>query len=145
MHYTLHVPARAQLDKISLVNGSLEVSQVRGEVNANLVNGKLKAHDLAGRAELSTVNGSSEVSYSTLANVSDVKISAVNGSINLVLPASPNAEISASSMNGNIKSDFPIQVQSGFVGHRLTGTLGSGGTKIDLSNVNGSTHIGPGV
>ncbi len=60
-------------------------------MNANLVNGKLKAHDLAGRAELSTVNGSSEVSYSTLANVNEVKISAVNGSINLVLPASPNA------------------------------------------------------
>jgi DUF4097 and DUF4098 domain-containing protein YvlB len=142
VHYTVHVPAGAELDKISLVNGSLDVSQVRGEVNANLVNGKLKAHDLAARAELSTVNGSSEVSYGTLANVSEVKISAVNGSINLVLPPSPNAEVSASSVSGSIKSDFPMQVESGFVGHRLNGTLGSGGTRIDLSNVNGSTHIG---
>ena len=142
VHYTLHVPAGAQLEKINLVNGSLEISQVRGEVNANLVNGKLKAHDLAGRADLSTVNGSSDVSYGTLANVSEVKISAVNGSINLVLPPSANAEVSASSVSGSIKSDFPINVESGFVGHRVNGTLGSGGTKIDLSNVNGSTHIG---
>ncbi len=145
VHYTLHVPAGAQLDKISLVNGSLDVSHFRGEVNANLVNGKLKAHDLAGRAELSTVNGSSDVSYSTLANVSEVKISAVNGSINLMLPASPNAEVSASTTNGNIKSDFPMQIESGFVGRRLKGMLGSGGTRIELSNVNGSTHIGPGA
>ena len=145
VHYTLHVPAGAQLEKISLVNGSLDVSQVQGEVNASLVNGKLKAHDLAGRAKLSTVNGSSEVEYRTLANVSDVKISAVNGSINLVLPASPNADVSASTVNGSIKTDFPIQVQSGFTGRRLSGTLGSGGTKIDLSNVNGSTHIGSGA
>lgn len=145
VHYTLHVPAGAQLDKISLVNGSLEVSQVKGEFDASLVNGKLKAHDLAGRARVSTVNGSSEVQYSTLSNVSEVKISAVNGSINLMLPPSPNADVSASTISGNIKTDFPIQVESGFVGHRLKGTLGSGGTRIDLSNVNGSTHIGPGA
>jgi len=36
-------------------------------------------------------------------------------------------------------------VESKYVGHRLTGTLGSGGTRIELSNVNGSTHIGPGM
>ena len=144
IHYTLHVPAQAQLDKINLVNGNLDISQVLGEVNASLVNGKLTAHDLSGRAKFSTVNGSSHVEYRTLANVSEVKISAVNGSINLVLPASPNAEVSASTVNGSIKTDFPMQVEGKFMGQRLSGTLGSGGTRIDLSNVNGSTHIGPG-
>ncbi|MFZ0705201.1 MAG: DUF4097 family beta strand repeat-containing protein [Candidatus Korobacteraceae bacterium] len=145
VHYTVHVPTGANLDKISLVNGSLEVSQVRGEFDASLVNGKLKAQDLAGRAEISTVNGSSEVQYSTLANVSEVKMSAVNGSIKLILPASANADVSASSVSGSIKSDFPITVESGFVGHHLKGKLGSGGTRIELSNVNGSTHISPGA
>ena len=145
VHYMVHVPAGAQLDKINLVNGSLDVAQVHGEVTANLVNGKLRAHDLAARAELSTVNGSSEVSYRNLANVSQVKISAVNGNINLILPASTNADVSASSVSGNIKSDFPITVESGFVGHHLNGKLGSGGTRIELSNVNGSTHIASGA
>ena len=145
VHYTLHIPTGAMLDKVNLVNGNLDISQVTGEVNANLVNGKLTAHDLSGRAKLSTVNGSSNIAFRTLDNVSEVKISAVNGSINLVLPASPNAEVSASSVNGSIKTDFPMQVESKYVGHRLTGTLGSGGTRIELSNVNGSTHIGPGM
>lgn len=144
VHYTIHVPTGAQLDSISLVNGSLNVSQVSGEVNANLVNGKLTAHDLAGRAKLSTVNGTNDVEYRTLANVSDVKISSVNGSINLRLPASPNANIDASTVNGSMSTDFPIQVQGKFVGHHMEGTLGSGGTRIELSNVNGSTHVGPG-
>jgi len=145
VHYILHVPAGALLEKIHLVNGSLEISHFKGEVIAHLVNGKLKARDLAGRSELSTVNGPSEIQFSSLANVQEVKISAVNGSINLVLPPSPNANVSASSVSGNIRSDFPIQVQSGFVGHHMSGTLGSGGTRIELSNVNGSTHIGPGA
>lgn len=143
VQYTVHVPRGAQLDEISLVNGSLNVAQISGEVNASLVNGKLTAHDLAGRAKLSTVNGSVNAQYQTLTNVSDVKISSVNGSIDLKLPASPNAEISASSVNGGLSSDFPITVQGKFMSHRMTGTLGSGGTRIDLSNVNGSSHIGP--
>ena len=142
---SLHVPAHAQLEKINLVNGNLEISQVLGDVDANLVNGKLTAHDLSGRAKLSTVNGTSNVSFRSLTNVREVEISAVNGSINLALPASPNAEISATSVNGSIKSDFPIQVESHFVGKHLKGTLGSGGTQISLSNVNGSTHIGTGM
>jgi DUF4097 and DUF4098 domain-containing protein YvlB len=144
VHYTLHVPANAQLDTVHLVNGNLEVAQVAGDVDADLVNGKLTAQDLAGRAKLSTVNGSSKVAFHSLTNVREVEISAVNGSINLVLPPSPNAEISASTMNGNIKTDFPMQIDSKFVGQRVQGTLGSGGTRFTLSNVNGSTHISSG-
>jgi DUF4097 and DUF4098 domain-containing protein YvlB len=143
VQYTLHVPMGAQLDKIGLVNGSLNVSQITGEVIASLVNGKLTANALSGRAKLSTVNGSVHAQYETLNNVSEIKISSVNGSIDLKLPASPNAEISASTVNGSMSSDFPIQVQGKFMSRRMSGTLGSGGTRIDLSNVNGSSHIGP--
>lgn len=142
VHYTLHVPANARIDKISLVNGSLNVSGVMGEVNASLVNGKITARDLSGRAELSTVNGSTDAEFLTLSNVNEIKISSVNGNINLRLPASPNADVSASSVSGGIKTDFPLRVESGFGSSSLSGTLGSGGTHIELSNVNGSTHIG---
>jgi len=144
VQYTLHVPAGVQLDKISLVNGSLDVSHVLGEVNASLVNGTLKARDLSGRAKLSTVNGPNNVEFRSLNNVNEVKITSVNGSINLLLPAAPNADISASTVNGSLASDFPLQVQGRFMSHHLAGTLGNGGTRIELSNVNGSTHIGPG-
>jgi hypothetical protein len=143
VQYTLHVPRGAQLRNISLVNGSLNISQIIGEVSADLVNGKLTANDLAGRAKLSTVNGSVHAQYQSLNNVSEVRISSVNGSIDLKLPASPNAEISASTVNGGLSSDFPIQVQGKFMNHHMSGTLGNGGTRIDLNNVNGSSHIGP--
>lgn len=142
VHYTIHVPTNAQLEHVNLINGSLTVSHVSGEVDADLVNGKLTADDLAGRADLSTVNGSVHATYRSLNNVSQVKISSVNGSIDLLLPPSPNADISASTMNGSLRTDFPIKVEGKFVGHHMSGTLGSGGTKIELSNVNGSSHIG---
>ncbi len=65
VHYELHVPQNALLDRINLINGSLTAQKVSGEVNANLVNGKVRVDDLAGRAELSTVNGGIEANYTT--------------------------------------------------------------------------------
>ena len=102
VHYTLHVPQNARLDRIDLVNGSLDVQKLTGEIDANLVNGKLRASDLTGEADLATVNGTIEADYTSLTNVRDIKLKSVNGSIDLTLPPSPNAEVSASVVNGSI-------------------------------------------
>jgi DUF4097 and DUF4098 domain-containing protein YvlB len=144
VHYTLHVPQNARIDKVNLVNGSLTVQKITGEVNANLVNGKLHASDLSGEADLATVNGSMDANYTSLNNVRQISLKSVNGSVNLQLPQSPNAEVSASVVNGSITTDFPLTVKGRFVGKSMSGTLGNGGVRIELSNVNGSIHIGPG-
>ena len=142
VNYTLHVPQNARLDGISLVNGSLTVEKMMAEVDAKLVNGKAHIRDLSGEANISNVNGSIEANYASLNNVRQIKLRSVNGSIELGLPGSPNAEVKASSVNGGIKTDFPLAVQGAFSGRSLSGTLGSGGTRIELSTVNGSMHIG---
>jgi len=142
--YEVHVPRTAQLDSIDLVNGSLEVSQVSGEVRASLVNGSTKIHDLAGRAHISSVNGTVSATYRTLDNVSDIELKSVNGSVKLGLPSSPNADVRVSTVNGGISTDFPLTVQGKFMGRHIDGKLGNGGTRIEISNVNGSVHIGPG-
>jgi DUF4097 and DUF4098 domain-containing protein YvlB len=144
VRYTLHVPQNARLDQISLVNGSLTVQKVEGEVDAKLVNGKAHISDLSGEASISSVNGGIEANYTSLNNVREIRLKSVNGSIELGLPGSPNAEVKASTVNGSIKSDFPLTVQGSFSGRSLSGTLGGGGTRIELSNVNGSMHIGSG-
>jgi DUF4097 and DUF4098 domain-containing protein YvlB len=144
VHYTLHVPQNARIEKVNLVNGSLDVQRVSGEINANLVNGKLRASDLAGTADLATVNGSVEANYTSLNNVREIKLKSVNGAVNLLLPQSPNAEVSASTVNGSISTDFPLTVKGHWIGKNMSGTLGSGGVHIELGNVNGSIHVGPG-
>jgi len=142
--YELHVPRVATLDGIKLVNGSLNVSQVSGDMKASLVNGKTTVHDLAGRAQLSSVNGTINAYYQSLDNVRGIELKSVNGSVRLGLPTSPNADVSVSTVNGGITTDFPLQVQGKFMGRHLDGKLGNGGTRIEISNVNGSVHIGQG-
>lgn len=141
VNYTLHVPKNSQIDEIKLVNGSLQVRKVGGEVNANLINGKVRADDLSGRANLSTVNGNIEASYQSLSNVSDIRLKSVNGAVELGLPNAPNAEVEANTTSGSIRTEFPLDVKGGFMSKNVSGRLGSGGTKIELSDVNGSIRI----
>ena len=108
------------------------------------MNGSTKIHDLAGRAHLSSVNGTIAANYRTLDNVSDIELKSVNGSVQLGLPSSPNADVTVSTVNGGISTDFPLTVQGKFMGRHIDGRLGNGGTRIEISNVNGSVHIGQG-
>jgi hypothetical protein len=141
VEYTLTVPRNARLDEINLVNGSLDVHGVAGEVRASCVNGKLTAQDLRGRAELSTVNGRLNAQFQQLAD-RPVELSSVNGSIELTLPSDANARLEASTVSGGIDDDFGLHVNHHrWVGHDLRGELGNGGTRIQLSNVNGHIDI----
>jgi hypothetical protein len=78
----------------------------------------------------------------TLDGTKGVSLNSVNGSIVLVVPSGASADIKASTLHGSITNDFGLQVEDGqFVGHSLNGQVGSGGTRIRLTNVNGSIAI----
>ena len=141
VEYTLHVPRKVRLDEIKLVNGELDIAQVSGEVHASSVNGRVEAHDLTGRTDISSVNGRTEVTFRQLPK-SSTKISSVNGSLLVTIPSDANAEVHASTVNGGISSDFGLTARkSGMVGRNMDGRLGSGGSELDLSNVNGRIEL----
>jgi DUF4097 and DUF4098 domain-containing protein YvlB len=141
VEYTVTVPRRARLDEIKLINGSLDVTGVSGEVRASCINGRLEAHNLAGRARLSTINGHLVARFDQLAG-STVELNSVNGSVELTIPSDSKAEIDASTVSGGIDNDFGLHVNHHrYVGHDLRGELGSGGTHIKLENVNGRIEI----
>lgn len=142
VEFWLKVPRGVRLDDLSLVNGSLDIENVEGEIEASLVNGGLDASGLRGDAELSTVNGSIDVRFDRLDGTQRIQIESVNGSIDLFLPADADAEITADTVHGRISNDFGLEVdKSGWVGQELRGRLGSGSARISLDNVNGSIDI----
>jgi DUF4097 and DUF4098 domain-containing protein YvlB len=142
VEYTLTVPRKARLDSVELVNGSLDIEGVEGDVEAACVNGSVKARGLSGEVKLSTVNGGVEAMITRLDDAKPTSLSSVNGSITLTIPGNANAQVKASTIHGRITNDFGLQVNDGeFVGHDLSGQIGTGGTRIRLSNVNGSISI----
>ncbi len=140
--YTLTVPRQVRLDKVSNVNGSIEVEGVRGEVNLSTVNGSLSAEGLVSETSISSVNGKVEAVLERLDTVKSVTISTVNGKASVTIPQSSDAEVSASTVNGSITADQPLTVKKHWpVGRELSGTLGTGGTRIKLSTVNGAIAV----
>lgn len=140
--YTLTVPRGARLEGIELVNGDLWIEGVTGDVKASLVNGNTTARGLTGEAKLSTVNGRLDATFDQLDSQKTISLGSVNGPVTLTIPSNANAQLRANTVSGSITNDFGLPVRRGeYVGRDLSGTLGSGGPRIRLSNVSGPIAI----
>jgi len=64
------------------------------------------------------------------------------GSVAIVLPPEANANISANTLNGGIRSDFAFPAKKHFpVEQNLDGELREGGSAIKMSSVNGGIRV----
>lgn len=141
VEYTLTVPRTARLDEIKLINGSLDVTGVTGEVRAQCINGKLTARGLTGDAKLETINGHLDANFEKLPST-PIDLSSVNGTLEVTLPSDAKANIEATTVHGGIENDFGLHTNDHrFVGHDMRGELGGGGTRIHLTNVNGRIEV----
>ena len=140
--YSIVVPRMARLESVDLINGSLDIDGVEGDVKASAVNGRVVVRGLMGEAKLNTVNGNLDATFARLAEAKSLSLGSVNGSVDVVIPSDANAVVRAETISGSIRNDFGLTVQDGeYVGHSLYGQLGSGGPRIKLSNVNGRISI----
>jgi len=119
------------------VNGGLDISGLRGDVNAASVKGDVTGEGLSGETHLSTVNG--DVSLSSVKGHDAIELSSVNGSVTLYLPKNANAKLSASTVHGDIRGDLGNGVTH--AGSSMDAVLGSGGPRIELGTVNGDIRI----
>ena len=74
----------------------------------------------------------------------ELKITTVNGSIDLEVPTNLSTDVKFSSVNGSLESDLPLTIShsSGRWGPKsLEGRIGSGGRDLSVNTVNGSLHI----
>lgn len=142
VRYDLMVPSTVRLRDISTVNGSVKVDGMTFEVNAQTVNGSVKVMKSSGIINAETVNGSITAELDQINRDADMKFETVNGSIKLYLTDQVGAEVSAETVNGRLRTDFPITVRGKFGPKRMRGILGSGGSaRIRLETVNGSINL----
>ena len=140
--YTLSVPNNVHLDDIDLVNGNLKISGVTGELNADLVNGELESDGLTSTTRVNMVNGNMDIKFSNLKNAKRVNLESVNGDIVVYLPSDADASLDAETVSGKISNEFGINViKHKYVGSEMRGSIGSGGVKIDMENVNGKIAV----
>jgi len=140
--YRVKVPAGVSVDAKS-VNGAVAVSGVLGGVDAQTTNGALTLREVAGEVEASTTNGALHVSHSALPSSGSHRYSTTNGAVEVSLPSSASGNFTAKTVNGKIRTDFPLEVHTTRWGRNssIDGTLGDGGASFDFQTVNGSIEI----
>jgi DUF4097 and DUF4098 domain-containing protein YvlB len=140
VHYRVKVPATTEA-KFSTVNGGIELTGLKGRVNAETTNGGIKGHGLSGPIDAITTNGGVEIDLASLPE-SGVKLGCTNGGIELRLPSDSKATITARITNGGIETrGLEIETTGESTRRRLDGRMNGGGARIDLEGTNGGIRI----
>lgn len=137
--FTVHLPAGVNFVG-KTVSGDVTAESLGANVAAYTVNGDVEV-STKGYAQASTVNGSIRAAMGRADWTGGMDFKTVNGGITLTLPAGLGASVDASTVNGDLESDFPLTVQGRFSRRTFRGTIGQGGRDLSLSTVNGSIRL----
>jgi Putative adhesin len=153
----IKVPASASL-KLSTVNdGDIHVAGVEGELEISNVNGSIQVRGAAATVVANTVNGEVSVTFARLAAFKSMAFSTLNGDIDVSLPAALSADVRLSSDNGEIYSDYEINMKSHVsqpkeersgrghykvsVSKEMHGSIGAGGSELLFKTFNGDIYL----
>ena len=122
------------------INGNARVGDVDGPITLGNINGQLEVGQATEFAELSNINGNLSATIARLGE-RGIRMRNVNGNINFRFVGEVNADLEVRSFNGTVNSSMPsLSIQK--VGRSdVRGQIGSGGTPITGSHINGVITI----
>jgi DUF4097 and DUF4098 domain-containing protein YvlB len=140
--FTVKIPRNLRFDART-VNGKVRAEELGRFVKANTVNGSVDVSTDAW-AQATSVNGGLKVRMGRAEWDGTLKITTVNGSIELEVPSNLSTDVRFSSVNGSLDSDLPLTISSSsgrWGPKKLEGRIGNGGRELQVNTVNGSLHI----
>ena len=154
----LRVPLRTNLKLGSVNGGTITVENVEGELEIENVNGAVVLTNVAGSVVANSQNGGVTATLSRVMADKPMAFSSFNGKVDVTLPASLKANLRMRSDNGDIFTDFDVQLQQappaagrgnrnsrgGFhveVNRAIYGNVNGGGPEIELRSFNGTIYL----
>ncbi|MDQ6887424.1 MAG: DUF4097 family beta strand repeat-containing protein [Gemmatimonadota bacterium] len=139
--FTLRVPPGVRVIAGTVI-GSVTVRGATTDVTASSVSGTVDVWSHSGTVKATAVNGDVAVRIDSLASAGALVLHTVNGSARAELPASIDADVHLSTLNGELRADYPLGTdQGGIVGHNFRGVIGKGGSRLELTTVNGNVEL----
>ncbi len=86
------------------------MENVKGELEVNNVNDKITLTNISGSVVANTVNGDVDVTFKSIDPKAPMAFSTLNGDVNVTLPADTKANLKLKSDNGDVFSDFDIDI-----------------------------------
>ncbi len=156
---TVSVPVHTSLKLRAVNDGDIVVTGVDGDLDVDDINGAVTLNNVSGSVVAHALNGHV---YATLTRVDAQKamaFSSLNGNIDVTFPADLKANVSIRSDQGDVFSDFDIQLKAASSqpvvedgrGHggkyrvkidkTVHGTINGGGPEIQFRNFQGQIYI----
>lgn len=128
---------------LHLSGDSLEASNVLGPFRLTTRSKDIKVDQLAGDIHVENTNGNVEITPSKLGNL---EVQNRNSDVIVHLPSGAKFQMDATVRNGDLNNDFSeLKVdKSGDTTH-LTGAVGSGGPRVEISNEHADVSIRKGA
>jgi hypothetical protein len=148
----IEVPAESSVVLSTVNDGELMVAGLGGELELHNTNGGITVRDARGPVSANTVNGDITIAFGRAMAAAPMAFSTLNGDVDLTLPAEAKFDVRLKSENGDIYSDFDIELthkapkveeERGKGRYRvsitkeLAGRIGGGGPEIFLKTFNG--------
>lgn len=153
------VPRRAKLDLSTINESEIVVRDIVGDLQLENVNGPITATNITGSVIAESINNPITVGLSGVAAGGATSLSSLNGDITLTLPAAARAELHLDTSQGEITSDFELDIKPskplierkegrGGVSVRMedviVATVNGGGPVIRVKTLNGGIKIAKG-
>jgi DUF4097 and DUF4098 domain-containing protein YvlB len=141
-------------------DGSITVEDLKGDLKLHTSDGSIRGSNLAGRCQASSGDGSIQVagrfdsldirsgdgSIAARAEAgsqmaSSWSLQTHDGSVHLALPRDFKASVDASTGDGHIRSELPVEVQGEFGHKSIHGTMNGGGPSVVIRTGDGSIEL----
>ncbi len=152
----LKIPQDVKLKLGTVNDGDIVVENVRGELEVNNVNEQIKLINISGSVVATTVNGDVTVTFNSVDPKAPMAFSTLNGNIIVTLPADTKANLKLKSDNGELFSDFDIDIdktppkinktaESGMYKLKkddwVYGKINGGGPEMMMKNMQGDIYV----
>ncbi len=129
--------------RVKSVSGNVTVRGAAGSVSASSVSGNVIVGDVNGGANAKSTSGNVEVEIRSLEGAESMDFASVSGNVRVKLPGNLDADVKMSTMSGDLKTDFPLQIEEPKYGpgRKVNGRLGGGSRSLKMSSVSGSVSL----
>jgi hypothetical protein len=154
----IQVPIRTSLKLNTNEDGDILVENVTGEIEASNSDGNLTLNNISGSAVAHAYDGELVVTFNQIDPGKPMSFSAYDGDIDVTFPSTVKATVMLKVDDGDIYSDFEINLQAAprkqvkderdtggryriSFGEYVTGTINGGGPEIQFVSYDGDIYI----
>ena len=156
--FEIETPLRSNL-KLSTVNGGdIVVENIEGDLDVSNTNGGITLNGVGGSVNAGTTNGSVRATMTSVTAAKEMAFTSLNGTVDVTLPPTTKANLRLRSDNGDVYSDFEMQLapsaaptveqnSSGNGRYRIrrnrsvVGAINGGGPEFELRTFNSNVYV----